>query len=233
MVIYKCTNIVNSKKYIGKTINYEKRIKQHIRNAKNKKLNYPIYKAIRKYGIENFKWEILAECINEIDLNNKEREFIKSEKSTVYENGYNLSYGGDGQLGYKHTDEFKNNLSKRMMNNQYTLGRTLSEEHKIKLKKSSLGSKCPNKGRAFTKERKLHLSKILKGRIFSEEHKKKLCEFNRSNSNKNVYTFVNKELLMFTGTMLDFKEKYSLDRSTITKLVNKKIKSTKGWSLME
>lgn len=61
--IYKITNLINNHSYIGLSSNIEKRIKDHIAHAYCKKeWNKPLYCAFRKYGIENFKWEILEEC---------------------------------------------------------------------------------------------------------------------------------------------------------------------------
>lgn len=89
------TNLVNGKKYIGQTIRtVEDRWKQHIRNARlsNQNAHYFQY-AIRKYGPENFKVEVLEECPKE-ELDEKEMYYIK--KYNTYEDGYNLSLGGEG-----------------------------------------------------------------------------------------------------------------------------------------
>lgn len=95
--IYKITNQINGKCYIGQSIDIEKRWKQHISDAKNsnrKKCPY-FHKALIKYGIENFKFEILEECL--IDkLNEREIYWIKFYNS--YENGYNLTPGGNQSI---------------------------------------------------------------------------------------------------------------------------------------
>jgi hypothetical protein len=65
--IYKITNKLNQKCYIGKSIDIETRWGEHTRNAKyvdRQTYNYPLYNAIRKYGIENFVFEILEETIS-------------------------------------------------------------------------------------------------------------------------------------------------------------------------
>ena len=65
--IYMYTNKINGKRYIGQTIDFNKRHKKHISSSYNEKkeydYNYPFHRAIRKYGIENFKIKILAENI--------------------------------------------------------------------------------------------------------------------------------------------------------------------------
>ena len=68
--IYKITNKVNNKVYIGQSIHVLYRWGQHQRNAFNPNThtyNYPLYRAIRKYGIENFQFEVLEE-VSSIDL---------------------------------------------------------------------------------------------------------------------------------------------------------------------
>lgn len=63
--IYKITNKLNGHSYIGQSVDIERRWKDHILNAKrckNADYNYPLQKAIRKYGVENFNFEILKLC---------------------------------------------------------------------------------------------------------------------------------------------------------------------------
>ena len=100
--IYKITNTINNKIYIGQSINIQERIAEHKRLALNKeflnKFQYPLYLALNKYGIDNFKFEIIMECSEE-QLNYWEQYWI--EKLNTYINnpnsqGYNLTRGGDG-----------------------------------------------------------------------------------------------------------------------------------------
>lgn len=68
--IYKITNTVNNKKYIGQSINIIDRWREHRQRANNG-TEY-LYQAIRKYGIQNFVFEVVEECLIE-DLNLKEK----------------------------------------------------------------------------------------------------------------------------------------------------------------
>ena len=90
--IYKITNIINNKAYIGQSIHVEERWKKHksfpIQNSK-----YPLYLAFKKYGIENFNFEIIEICPAEL-LNEKEIYYIKY--FDTYNNGYNQTIGGGG-----------------------------------------------------------------------------------------------------------------------------------------
>lgn len=92
--IYRITNLVNGKSYIGQSVNIRKRLNRHKSAAFNKRAknyNYPLYCAIRKYGIENFTFEPIEECLKS-DLNRKEIFYI--EKYDTLKNGYNQVDGG-------------------------------------------------------------------------------------------------------------------------------------------
>jgi group I intron endonuclease len=89
-IIYKITNKVNNKVYIGQTrYTLEFRWRQH----QHKKDNTYFHNAIRKYGVDNFSIEILEEC-DVKDLNSREMFYIAKYDS--FKNGYNLTIGGDG-----------------------------------------------------------------------------------------------------------------------------------------
>lgn len=94
--IYQITNLINNKKYIGLTTStIQERWKQHLQ-ALNSGVDYAIYKAMRKYGLENFVIEELEEVPND-QLNEKEKEYIKAKDSYIKNGkGYNLTRGGEG-----------------------------------------------------------------------------------------------------------------------------------------
>lgn len=95
--IYKITNKINNKVYIGKTCsNIDTRWKEHIRTAKRFP-ERPLYRAFNKYGIDNFFIEQIEECSSEI-VNNREIYWIEYYDS--YHFGYNATQGGEGTLKY-------------------------------------------------------------------------------------------------------------------------------------
>ena len=109
--IYKITNLINQYLYIGQTVNtIEYRWKEHINtcfNSLSKSYNYLIYKAIRKYGIENFKIEQVEECDNNL-LNEREQYWILQFDSYFLNgHGYNMTLGGDGVIKYLDEDILK------------------------------------------------------------------------------------------------------------------------------
>lgn len=108
-IVYKITNLVNGKFYIGITcVKFYTRWSQHKYVAKTGS-NTIIAKAIRKYGAENFKHEILN-TFSDYELAKQEEIKLIAELNPPY----NSTKGGDGALGYKHTKETRESISKRM-----------------------------------------------------------------------------------------------------------------------
>lgn len=102
--IYKITNTINSKSYIGQTIqNVKERFYQHCATKCSKAVsNMAIHRAIKKYGKSNFTVEVIEE-IDSANLNDRERYWIKYYNS--YNNGYNSTKGGqDGCKPFKDLD---------------------------------------------------------------------------------------------------------------------------------
>lgn len=99
--IYKITNKINNKCYIGQSINIERRWKEHLND--DIKLDRAIGKAFKKYGINNFTFEIIEICLEE-QLDEKEIYWINYYNS--YNNGYNMTLGGGGRIcDYKYIIE--------------------------------------------------------------------------------------------------------------------------------
>ena len=96
--IYCITNLINEKKYVGKTTySVTKRFQEHCRDSKKERCERrPLYDAMNKYGIENFVVKELIECPND-ELDSYEKMYI--EKLQTYgHNGYNATKGGDGSI---------------------------------------------------------------------------------------------------------------------------------------
>jgi group I intron endonuclease len=113
--IYKITNIISNKCYIGLTS--RKRVEDRWKNHKHSLTRgngcFALQQAVNMHGFENFKFEVIEECLNE---NFKEREmyFIKQYNSIV-PNGYNTTKGGEigCTLGKKHEEKTKNILQEK------------------------------------------------------------------------------------------------------------------------
>lgn len=103
--IYKITNKINGNSYIGLSVDIKRRWKAHYQRYKditNKEYEKVLYKAFRKYGIENFEFSIIEECSAE-ELRAKEKYWI--QYYDTFNNGYNSTEGGEDILpmpGEKH-----------------------------------------------------------------------------------------------------------------------------------
>lgn len=129
--IYQIVNSVNNKKYIGYTSKTppEKRWDKHIVDRYTPATkDRPLYRALRKYGIENFKFEILY-CSKDAShtLKTMENYFIEQQKSYITENGYNLTKGGDSNYGWQPNDKTRELWSLQRK------GKPLSDAHKKKI----------------------------------------------------------------------------------------------------
>lgn len=92
-IIYKITNIINNKIYIGQTNDLKRRWIRHRLVAKNGDTR-PLYNSIRKYGIENFKIESIESNLPLKKLDEREQYWIYILKSDDLNIGYNLTNGG-------------------------------------------------------------------------------------------------------------------------------------------
>lgn len=130
--IYKITNNINQKVYIGKTLGtVNHRFRGHISDCYNRDWeNRPLYRAMKKYGVDNFTVETIEECSEE-DSSNREEYWIQYYNSFI--DGYNATRGGDGKryadydLIVKLYNQGKNNREIRELTNYdgYTITRAL------------------------------------------------------------------------------------------------------------
>ncbi len=189
MIIYKATNKENGKYYIGQTKGTLKnRIRSHKSASKNK--DNIFYRAIRKYGIDAFEWEVVEECSSKKELDECEVRLIAENLE-----GYNIAKGGEGGdtiSNHPDLERIKADVSK------FHKGKTLSEEHKRKISEAHKGKKKPwskecvkkmheaneanppsrMKGKTQSDETRRKISEGNKGksRIFTEEHKKNISK---------------------------------------------------------
>lgn len=99
--IYKITNDINGKMYIGKTsYNIEKRWNEHCKASRRPdRQRYPLYSAIKKYGIDHFSIEVIETCA---DSEASDRETYWISELNTYRSGYNATLGGDGTRSIDH-----------------------------------------------------------------------------------------------------------------------------------
>ena len=99
--IYCIKNNINEKCYVGKTLRSpEERFLEHLCDShKQTHENRPLYRAIKKYGEDNFSLQTLEECADELA---SEREIWYIKKLKTYAHGYNATVGGDGTQLFDH-----------------------------------------------------------------------------------------------------------------------------------
>ena len=162
--IYKITNLVNGKVYIGASRRIERRWVDHKRRA-----NSPIHSDLEALGEENFKFEVLLEC-PETMLAQWERDMICLYDSDDPEKGYNSLK--DRPYSLKNSETHRGKPSRMK-------GKSLSEEARHKMSESHKGEKAWNKGLKVSDETRRKISEAKKGRSrppLSEEHKRKISE---------------------------------------------------------
>jgi group I intron endonuclease len=101
--IYKVVNTINGKVYIGYTNNFNRRKAAHKHNALKNKENVLFYKAIRKYGFENFQWEIIYQSLDKNHCINVMEKFFIEQHCSLSPKGYNITPGGEGGILYEKT----------------------------------------------------------------------------------------------------------------------------------
>jgi len=155
-VIYLLRNLINSKIYIGQTINLKSRLSHHIKSKERQSIT----NSIKKYGTENFICEILDYANSFEELNDLEMSYISKYNSTDRLIGYNIRSGG---LNSKCSESTKIKL--RQLNS----GKKVSEETKIKIKNSTTGDKNHFFGKKHTKETREKMSESWKYRSLTTD----------------------------------------------------------------
>lgn len=132
--IYTVLNKQNGKIYVGKTKNYRKRVNQHLSAARRGGAgSFYLHRAINKYGVDNFTFNILQSFENEEDCFSAEKYWISYFGSSDSDLGYNLTIGGEGATGSKRSEETKQKLRNSK------LGKKRSEEDKAKISLGRMG----------------------------------------------------------------------------------------------
>lgn len=201
--IYKIRNLLNGKVYIGQSVDLNTRFKDHKKKCRCK-TNHPLYNTIRKYGLENFEFDVIEHIEDINKLNECEQYWLDYYKSYDRNYGYNLCYIAESTRGYKHTEETKQkmslNHSKSWLGKKHTeetkrkigechVGKEVSIETRQKLSEINIGKKrkpftdvhrrnlsLKGKGRKFSKITREKMLLSHTGKKLSEEHRKNLSE---------------------------------------------------------
>lgn len=173
--VYKITNLVTGKFYIGSSIDLKRRKDKHFSELKhNKHINPHLQSSANKHGIENFNFEILAFCAKE-DCVKLEQEFLD-----ILKPDYNICKVAGSCLGRVVTEETILKRRKAMLGRKATqetieklrkahMGHTHTEETKLKMSKSRKGNK-------HTEEARLKMSKAQLGKKATQETREKMSK---------------------------------------------------------
>jgi group I intron endonuclease len=158
-IIYCATNKFNGKVYIGLTTKGLSRRKlAHYSDARNNIDGSYFHRAIRKHGDGNFKWEIIDENNDLKILKMLERLYIARYESMDHDIGYNITEGGDGNRGLKHSEESKRKIGLA------SKGRKHTNETKKLISQHSKGENNPIYGQKRPEELKKTVSQKQHGK---------------------------------------------------------------------
>ena len=243
-LIYKITNLINGKVYIGQTYRL---LRHRITCYKRLKCNEHLKNAIIKYGFDNFKFEVIYETHNINELNEKEIFYIKEYNSTDKNIGYNIDLGGRNKIVSEETKQkmsksglgkkqTKEHIDKRIKRGEAAkvLGRPKTEEQKKWLSENSpkfwLGK---DRGEEFAEKNRL--AKLLNGEsiavyLYDLETKEIIAEY-RSMTEASVITktsftkvsrhcnFINK---VYDKQIFTFKNDFEKNKEKFETLIYKK-----------
>lgn len=174
--IYLRTNLTNGKQYVGQTTNWEER--EYGWKTRQKYSGGAIDNARNKYGLENFKTEVLKECSTQDELNYWEQYYIK-ELNTKVPNGYNITDGGGGMSGFKHRQEDIEKISNAMKGDKnHFYSKHHTDETKKRISEANKGIRNGMFGKHLSEEAKIKLSESMKGRhIPHPKSRKKVYQY--------------------------------------------------------
>lgn len=242
--VYETTNLINGKKYIGKrSCNCPIEDDEYIGSGKAFKC------AVKKYGKENFKKEILQICENEEMAYEWEKVYIEQVKA--YENPvyYNITKGGEGTLGLLHSEQAKLKISSASKtlwsnsNHRKYMKMVLKKRHsnpnyKKKLRENWIGEKNPNfyglsaevKLKLSNKRKKLwendeYRKKVLKSREGTQSGSKHPMYGRRGSKNPNSIKIICLNNMKVYNALSDVYRDTGIDTGSLCKCCKGKVKS--------
>jgi group I intron endonuclease len=203
MYIYKTTNNVNGKIYVGKLV---RESKTYLGSGKLLKLS------INKYGKENFTKEIIEYCNTKSELSEREIYWIEKFDSTNKDIGYNITKGGDGGS-----------------TNGYFLGKSLTLEHRLKISQNHHDVSGPNNpmfGKKHSKFSKMKISINSIGRSHSKDtiEKLKLKSKGENNSNSKLTEMLVKQIRTDFDSGISLTKlsvKYGVKKACVWKIIKR------------
>lgn len=171
--LYKITNQINNKVYIGQTIDVNDRWSAHKSKAKVEKPVQYISRAIAKYGVENFMFEVLATCKTQEDTDEIESILISQYNSRDKQYGYNVKPGGNVAPHAEETKQKQREATIRQIaeKGHPAQGRVVTQETRDLMRKIRLENPIE-----YTDEIRKNMSDAHIGKVIPEEQRKKMSE---------------------------------------------------------
>ncbi len=232
MIIYKATNKINGKSYIGQTVkSLESRKNEHKRSLND----FYFIRALRKYGFDSFEWGVLEYCDSKEELDEMEFHYIK-QYGSFRPSGYNMTLGGEGSLGWKPSVETKKKISnskkgKSIGKENSFYDKKHSEETKQKMKKNHWSKhidysieKHPCYGKKHSEEAKIKIGATSKGRCLGRKHTKEAITKISKAKSKTWLVVLPDGSLKIIENMSDFCNKNKLNISAMSMIASSKYK---------
>lgn len=167
-LLYRITNKVNGKVYIGQAADVSKRWYDHRKAVRLNKPTQAVHYAMIKYGLDKFAFEMIASCKTQDDANEIETELVKQYDSFIANGkGYNATLGG---MNAPKTKKWKQKVS------QTLIGHEVSQEARDKISQG-------NTGKVRSEEFKKNVGDFWRGKERPEEHSQHLSESLQGNQN--------------------------------------------------
>lgn len=210
-IIYKYTNIINGKVYIGQTVREKQRKREHVLSGRAGKERCLFDYAISKYGINNFKYEVIFRIYGsgkevEQRLNFFEKFYISKFKSNNKQFGYNLTAGGDGSLGWSPSTEAREKMRKNHADFR--------------------GEKSPLFGRKRTKEQ---IQKTVQSHLGTKASKETLEKMSKSHKNRGTRQIMCIETSTIYSSVLEAAQQTQIGYSNLRKCAQGYNKTAGGY----
>jgi group I intron endonuclease len=221
--VYKITNLVNGKIYIGKTSDADERWEKHLKIARNKedKAYQYLHKSINKYGEDNFKVEVLDNGLTEKIAFEREEFWIRTFDSQNDNIGMNLTAGGEGATGLKWTEVSRDKIRGE---NNHNFGKEITPEVKAKLSAALSGENNPFYGKTHSDK----TIEFLANREVAEEIREIISLGCRGEKQWNA-KFSDNDILEIRRkwdnkecSQAELGRQYGVKRNTINQIVNRK-----------
>jgi group I intron endonuclease len=206
--LYKITNLLSGKVYIGQSTKETERWRQHKYFARKKPIQY-IHLAMAKYGVDNFTYEVIATCTTQENTDETEATLITQYDSRNKDHGYNIDPGGEFA--------WNRGLQKEQ---QPMYGKHHSEESKKKISESNMGKIMP----PHTDEWKQDMSKRRRGVPKSKEWIEKRAGENHplAKLSYDLADQIRKEYATGNFTLKELSKKYDVSIATLSRTIRKK-----------